>query len=167
MPTPALAPIVAAAVHNVLSTQFGLIPESLDQLPTVGSGYAAMLHGTVVMFGSEVYGDICLSLPDALADKLVAHMLGLPDTSTASDPDKVDLAGEFCNMLSGQIGAALTASGYLNDLSTPQVTRVREDAEDAEQFESKYEGGWTCAGLPFSLSLSLRFEPHESDHPQC
>jgi CheY-specific phosphatase CheX len=167
MPTPALAPIVAAAVHNVLSTQFGLIPESLDQLPTVGSGYAAMLHGTVVMFGSEVYGDICLSLPDALADKLVAHMLGLPDTSTASDPDKVDLAGEFCNMLSGQIGAALTASGYLNDLSTPQVTRVREDAEDAEQFESKYEGGWTCAGLPFSLSLALRFEPHESDHPQC
>jgi len=167
MPTPALAPIVAAAVHNVLGTQFGLVAEPLEKLPAVAAGYAAMLHGTVAMFGARVYGDICLSLPDALADKLVAHMLGLPDTSTASDPDKLDLAGEFCNMLAGQIGAALTGSGYLNDLGTPQVTRVREDAEDAEQFESRFEGGWTCAGLRFSLSLSLRFEPHESDNPQC
>ncbi len=166
MPTPVLAPIVAAAVHNVLSTQFGLVAEPLDELPSVAAGYAAMLHGTVVLFGARVYGDICLSLPDALADKLVAHMLGLPDTTTASDPDKLDLAGEFCNMLSGQIGAALTESGFLNDLGTPQVSRVREDSEDPEQFESTYEGGWTCAGLPFSLSLSLRFEPHESDNPQ-
>jgi hypothetical protein len=29
MPTPALAPIVAAAVHNVLGTQFGLVAEPL------------------------------------------------------------------------------------------------------------------------------------------
>ena len=155
MPTPALAPIVAAAVHNVMSTQFGLAAEPLEKLPAVATGYAAVLHGTVAMFGARVYGDICLSLPDALADKLVAHMLGLPDSSTASDPDKLDLAG-----------AALTGSGYLNELGTPQVTRVREDAEDAEPFESRFEGGWTCAGLPFSLSLSLRFEPHESDNPQ-
>ena len=163
---PALAPIVDAAVHKVLGTQFGLRAEPLGQLPVVAAGYAATLHGTVIMFGAKVQGDICLSLPDALADKLVAHMLGLPDSSAASDADKLDLAGEFCNMLSGQIGASLTDSGYLNDLGTPQVTRERADLTDAGPSESRFEGGWACAGHPFSLSLSLRFDPHESNHPQ-
>jgi CheY-specific phosphatase CheX len=166
MPKPILAPIVSAAVRNVLQTQFSLPIEALETLPAMATGYAATLYGSVVLFGSRVRGDICLSLPDALADTLVARMLGLPESSAASDADKRDLAGEFCNMLSGQIGAALTDSGYLNDLGTPQVTRERADLTDAGPSESRFEGGWACAGHPFSLSLSLRFDPYESQDPQ-
>ena len=159
MPAPSLAPIVDAAVRKVLQTQFGLLTEPLEALPAMATGYAATLYGTVVLFGARVRGGICLSLPDALADTLVARMLGLPDSSTASDADKHDLAGEFCNMLCGQIGAALTDSGYLNDLGTPQVTRAPANDADAGPAGSLCEAGWRCAGHPFSLSLSLRFDP--------
>jgi CheY-specific phosphatase CheX len=156
---PCLAPIVAKAVHHVLNTQFHLPAEALAEPPAAPAGYASKLQSRIDLSGARVRGEIILSLPDALANLLVAHMLGLPDTTTASDADKLDLAGEFCNMLSGQIGGALTASGYLNDLSTPKVQRLEADASEGTHVDPDFAGAWSCAGLPFTLSLSLRFEP--------
>lgn len=155
---PLLAPIVNRAVNTVLNTQFRLTAEPLPELPGKLCGYAAQLRSLISMSGARVRGEICLSLPDSLANILVAHMLGLPDTTTASAADKLDLAGEFCNMLAGQIGAALTLSGYLNDLSTPRVRRVNADELPDTDLEPAFHGAWRCAGLPFTLSLSLRFE---------
>ena len=156
---PSLAPIVAMAVHHVLNTQFHLTAETLNEPPAAPAGYASKLQSRIDLSGARVHGEIVLSLPDALANLLVAHMLGLPDTTTAADVDKLDLAGEFCNMLAGQIGGALTASGYLNDLSTPKVQRLDAGAPAEAVARSDFDGAWRCAGLPFTLSLSLRFEP--------
>jgi CheY-specific phosphatase CheX len=156
---PLLAPIVNRAVNTVLNTQFRLTAEPLPEQPGKLCGYAAQLRSLISMSGARVRGEICLSLPDTLANMLVAHMLGLPDTTTASAADKLDLAGEFCNMLAGQIGAALTLSGYLNDLSTPRVRRVSADEPPDTDLEPVFDGAWQCAGLPFTLSLSLRFDP--------
>ncbi len=154
-----LAPIVATAVNRVLNTQFRLSAEALSEPPAAPCGYASRLQSRICLSGARVQGEIRLSLPDALANILVAHMLGLPDTTTATDADKLDLAGEFCNMLAGQIGAALTASGYLNDLGTPKVKRLDAEAPEDEHALSDFDAAWRCAGLPFTLSLSLRFEP--------
>jgi len=156
---PVLAPIVTRAVNMVLNTQFRLTAEPLSEQPGKPCGYAAPLRSLISISGARVSGEICLSLPDTLANMLVAHMLGLPDTTTASAADKLDLAGEFCNMLAGQIGAALTQSGYLNDLSTPRVRRINADEPPDTDFEPVFDGAWQCAGLPFTLSLSLRFVP--------
>ena len=156
---PSLAPIVAMAVHHVLNTQFHLTAEALTEPPAAPAGYASKLQSRIDLSGARVHGEIVLSLPDALANLLVAHMLGLPDTTTASDADKLDLAGEFCNMLAGQIGGALTTSGYLNDLSTPKVQRLEAGASTDAVGKPDFDGAWRCAGLPFTLSLSLRFEP--------
>ena len=154
---PQLAPIVANAVSHVLNTQFNLSAQALSEPPAVPDGYASKLQSRIDLSGARVQGEIVLSLPDALANLLVAHMLGLPDTATASDADKLDLAGEFCNMLAGQIGGALTSSGYINDLSTPRVQRLGAGASPGA--DSDFNGAWCCAGQPFTLSLSLRFEP--------
>jgi CheY-specific phosphatase CheX len=154
---PRLAPIVANAVSHVLNTQFNLSAQALSEPPAAPDGYASKLQSRIDLSGARVHGEIVLSLPDALANLLVAHMLGLPDTATASDADKLDLAGEFCNMLAGQIGGALTSSGYINDLSTPKVQRLEAGASLGADYD--FDGAWRCAGQPFTLSLSLRFEP--------
>ena len=154
-----LSVIVATAVNHVLNTQFHLSAEALSSPPAAPSGYASKLQSRISLSGAMVRGEIRLSLPDALANLLVAHMLGLPDTTTATDADKLDLAGEFCNMLAGQIGAALTASGYVNDLSTPKVNRLDAGAPEDVRANSDFDAAWCCAGLPFLLSLSLRFDP--------
>ncbi len=154
-----LAAIVATAVNHVLGTQFQLSAKALSSPPAAPSGYASKLQSRISLSGARIHGEIRLSLPDELANLLVAHMLGLPDTTTATDADKLDLAGEFCNMLAGQIGAALTASGYLNDLSTPKVDRLDADAPADAHANSDFDAAWCCAGLPFTLSLSLRFDP--------
>jgi CheY-specific phosphatase CheX len=161
-----LESIVTRAVNRVLNTQFRLTAQPLVDRPAAPSGYASSLHSFISMSGARVAGEICLSLPDDLANILVAHMLGLPDTSTASEADKLDLAGEFCNMLAGQIGAALTLNGYLNDLGTPQVQRQRAADLAGVDRQSDFDGAWQCAGLPFTLSVSLRLASHESQDPQ-
>lgn len=161
-----LEPIVTHAVNRVLNTQFRLTAQPLVDRPAAPSGYASSLHSVISMSGARMAGEIRLSLPDDLANILVAHMLGLPDITTASEADKLDLAGEFCNMLAGQIGAALTLSGYLNDLGTPRVQRQR--AADFAEVDrvSDFDGAWQCAGLPLTLSVSLRLAPHEPQDPQ-
>jgi CheY-specific phosphatase CheX len=152
-------PIVAEAVTKVLSTQFGMQADASTQAAPQLQGYASHLSGTVSITGSRVRGDLHLSMPDPLADKLVARMLGGAEDDEASLADKVDVAGEICNMLAGQIGAALSRSGYANDLSIPTVSHNSDTWTESLADHADYHAVWQCAGLPLVLNLALRLEP--------
>jgi CheY-specific phosphatase CheX len=159
MTTIAPGPIVAEAVTKVLSTQFGMQAEASHEKAPQLQGYAAHLSGTVSITGSRVRGDLSLSMPDPLADKLVARMLGGAEDDEASLADKVDVAGEICNMLAGQIGAALSRSGYANDLSIPQVAHNSDAWTGPLEDHADYQAVWQCAGFPLVLNLALRLDP--------
>ncbi|NBW50632.1 MAG: chemotaxis protein CheX [Betaproteobacteria bacterium] len=159
MNTIAPGPIVTEAVTKVLSTQFGMQAEASTQAAPKLQGYTSHLLGTVSITGSRVRGDLYLSMPDPLADKLVARMLGGAEDNEATLADKVDVAGEICNMLAGQIGAALSRSGYANDLSIPEVSHNSDTWTEPLAEHADYHAVWQCAGLPLVLNLALRLEP--------
>ncbi|CAM8638319.1 COG1406 Predicted inhibitor of MCP methylation, homolog of CheC [Comamonadaceae bacterium] len=159
MNTIAPGPIVSEAVTKVLSTQFGMQAEASKEAAPQLQGYASHLSGTVSITGSRVRGDLYLSMPDPLADKLVARMLGGAEDDQASLADKVDVAGEICNMLAGQIGAALSRGGYPNDLSIPEVSHKSDAWTEPRVDHADYQAVWQCAGLPLVLNLTLRLEP--------
>ena len=152
-------PIVESAVTEVLRVQFGLDAEPVSAPPPVVEGYASHLSGTVLITGSRVQGNLRLGMPDGLANKLVALMVGGSEDDDIAAEDKADVAGEICNMLAGQIGQALSINGYANDLSVPEVQHGSGDWNTALLENPDFQGVWHCAGLPLVLNLNLRLEP--------
>jgi CheY-specific phosphatase CheX len=151
-------PIVESAVTEVLRVQFGLDAEPVSEPSHVIEGYASHLSGTVQLFGSRVQGSLSLAMPDALANKLVALMVGGSEDDDIAAEDKADVAGEICNMLAGKIGQALSKSGYSNDLSVPEVHQGLGDWSTTLLDNAEFNGVWHCAGLPLVLNLALRLE---------
>jgi len=152
-------PIVENAVTEVLRVQFGLDAEPVSEPSPVIEGYASHLAGTVHITGSRVQGNLSLAMPDGLANKLVALMVGGSEDDDIAAEDKADVAGEICNMLAGQIGQALSKNGYSNDLSVPEVQQGSGDWNTTLLDNPEYKGVWHCAGLPLVLNLALRLEP--------
>ncbi len=75
-----------------------------------------------VNFTGEIMGIVSIGVPDALARRMTASMLGIEIDEIESDDEIKDLLGEISNIVGGNLKSSLTDAGIACRLSPPAIT---------------------------------------------
>jgi CheY-specific phosphatase CheX len=155
-PTPDLGRIADRAITEVLGTQFKFpaMPSSGVNRPIETSAEAGLV-GSVRLKGRRFTGWVHVQLPEALATKLTALLLG---RGAADEGETTDMTGELCNMIAGRVAVSLAAAGYPSSLCTPTVSRG-PSAFRAPLRSKIYRSDWTCEGHLLTFVLQFTFNP--------
>lgn len=91
-------------------------------------------------------GTLCLAFPPAVLETLARRYL--PEEPPSEDLFR-DAAGEFANVVAGQLKTSLKGTPFHFDLSTPQIADGLPPLDDAIVL------GFECDAGPFTLSIFL------------
>lgn len=110
----------------------------------------------VIGLSGTTTGTCALSLPQALAERLIRGMLMVPDSDSIAESDVHDGVGELINMIAGGAKTKLTQTQYRFNITLPTII-------SGGKHEVFYRGGAYCVVVlfetrshePFALDICV------------
>jgi len=116
--------ILSGAVQSVFETMLDMSLTPSAEIAVIPAGTSRVVGS--VGFAGKAMGSVNIHVSEHFARVMTARMLGMDESEIADIEEVLDVIGEVCNMVGGDLKSTLCDAGFGCELSIPSTTTGKD-----------------------------------------